>query len=211
MWPLQHTQCFSKIWPSDLDFDPTWPIFKLIQDITKANILSNFKRVLNKKRSPNSVHMVFLRFEQVTYFLTPHDPFSNATQISSRQTFWPTFKSIGQKMWLLELTQGFSKSWPSDLVFHPSWPIFKLVRNIIKANILSNFQEYWTENMASRAYTTFFLDLTWWPSFWPNMAHFHTISRYNQDKHSDHFSRVLDWKCGLYSVQKLFVIFDLVT
>ena len=78
-------------------------------------------------------------------------------------------------MWLLDLIQGFSKIWPSDLVFHPSWPIFKLVRDIIKANILSNFQEYWTENMASRAYTMFFLDLTWWPSFWPNMAHFHTI------------------------------------
>ena len=113
-------------------------------------------------------------------------------------------------MWLLELTQGFSKIWPSDLVFHLSWPIFKPVRDIIKENILSNFQEYWTENMACRAYTMFFLDLTWWPSFWP-MAHFHTISRYNQDKHSDHFSRVLDWKCGLYSVQKVFLRFDLVT
>ena len=114
-------------------------------------------------------------------------------------------------MWLLELTQGFSKIWPTDLVFHPSWPIFKLVRDIIRANILSNFQEYWTENMASRAYTTFFLDLTWWPCFWFNMAHFHTISRYIHDKHSDHFSRVLDWKWGLYSVQKVFLRFDLVT
>ena len=208
MWPLQCIQGFSKIWPSDLDFDPTWPIFKPIQDITKANILSNFKRVLNKRRSHNSVHMVFLRFNQVTQFLTPHDPFSNATQISLRQTFWPTFKSIRQKMWLLELTQGFSKIWPSDLVFHPSWPIFKLVRNIIKENILSNFQEHWTENMA---YTRFFLDLTWWPSFWPNMAHFHTLSRHNQDKHSDHFSKVLIRKCGLYSVQKVYLRFDLMT
>ena len=33
---------------------------------------------------------------------------------------------------------------------------------------------------------------------------------YNQDKHSDHFSRVLDSKCGLYSVQKVFLRFDLV-
>ena len=114
-------------------------------------------------------------------------------------------------MRLLELTQGFSKIWPNDLVFHPSWPIFKLLRDIIKANILNNFQEYWTENMASRAFTFFWSDLTWWPSFWPNMAHFRTISRCNKDKHSDHFSRVLDKKCGLYSVQKDFLIFDLVT
>ena len=49
MWPLQRPQGFSKIWPSGLDFDPTWPIFKLIQDITKANILSNFKKSIEQK------------------------------------------------------------------------------------------------------------------------------------------------------------------
>ena len=36
----------------------------------------------------------------------------------------------------LECTQGFSKIRPSDLVFDLTRPIFKLVRNIIQANIL---------------------------------------------------------------------------
>ena len=33
---------FSKIWPSDLVFDPTWPIFELSLDIVKTNILTKF-------------------------------------------------------------------------------------------------------------------------------------------------------------------------
>ena len=33
---------FSKIWPTDLLFDPTWPIFKLVWDLIKTNILTKF-------------------------------------------------------------------------------------------------------------------------------------------------------------------------
>ena len=63
--------------------------------------------------------------------------------------------SIRLKMWPLERTEGFSKIWPGDLVFDPTWPIFELVRDIIQKNILTNFHEYPTENVASRAYTRF--------------------------------------------------------
>ena len=64
--------------------------------------------------------------------------------------------SIQLKMWPLERTEGFSKIWPSDLVFDPTWPIFELIQDIIQTNILTNFHEYPTENVASRAYTRFF-------------------------------------------------------
>ena len=40
MWPLERTQGFFKIWPSDLQYDPTWPIYELIQVFIKTNILS---------------------------------------------------------------------------------------------------------------------------------------------------------------------------
>ena len=55
------------------------------------------------------------------------DQFSNTYEISSRQTFWPSFMSIRLKIWSLERTQGFSKMWPSDLVFDPTWTNFELV------------------------------------------------------------------------------------
>ena len=38
--PLERTQGYSKIWPSDLVFDPTRPSFELDQDIMIINILT---------------------------------------------------------------------------------------------------------------------------------------------------------------------------
>ena len=34
------------------------------------------------------------------------------------------------------------------LFFYLTWSIFELVRAIIKANIMTIFQEYWAENVA---------------------------------------------------------------
>ena len=67
--------------------------------------------------------------------------FLNLFEILSRQTCWPSFMIIRLKMWLLELTQGFTRIWSGDLVFDPTWPIFELVRNFIKMNILTKFHE----------------------------------------------------------------------
>ena len=61
--------------------------------------------------------------------------------------------SAEPKIWPEELTQGFSKIWPSDLVFDLKWLIFKLIWDFINANILTKFHEYRNENMASRMYT----------------------------------------------------------
>ena len=60
---------------------------------------------------------------------------------------------IRLKMWPLERTQGYPKIWPSDLVFDPTWPIFKLVQDFIKTNILTKFHDYQTESVASTANT----------------------------------------------------------
>ena len=67
---------------------------------------------------------------------------------------------IELKMWLLECTQGLSNIRPSDLVFDPTSPNFKFIQDFIKTNILTKFHDYQTENVASRAYTRFFQDLT---------------------------------------------------
>ena len=42
LWPPECSQGFSMIWPSDLVFDPTSPIFELDWDIVKMIILSKF-------------------------------------------------------------------------------------------------------------------------------------------------------------------------
>ena len=61
-------------------------------------------------------------------------------------------------MWPLERTQGFFLRF--DLVFDPTFPIFKLVRDFIKTNILTNFHDNQTKNLASRAYTSQKVDAT---------------------------------------------------
>ena len=35
-------QIFSKIWPSDIVFDPIWPIFTLVQELIDTNIMAKF-------------------------------------------------------------------------------------------------------------------------------------------------------------------------
>ena len=93
-------------------------------------------------------------------------------KVSSRQKLWTSFVSIRPKIWSLEQTHIFLKAWPSDLVFDPTWPIFKLVRDFMKTNILTNFHDNQTENMASRMYTRFFkrFDLVFYTK-WPIFKH----------------------------------------
>ena len=43
MWQLQCKQDLTKIWPSDLLFDPIPPMIKLDWDIIMTNILSKFE------------------------------------------------------------------------------------------------------------------------------------------------------------------------
>ena len=43
MWPLEHPQGISLLWPTDLVYDPKWPKFKLVLDFMKKNILTIFQ------------------------------------------------------------------------------------------------------------------------------------------------------------------------
>ena len=52
-------------------------------------------------------------------------------------------------------SEGFSKIWPTDLVFDPTWSILELVRYFIKINIPTKLYKNRTENVASKAYTMF--------------------------------------------------------
>ena len=65
------------------------------------------------------------------------------------------FQRVFSKGFFLRVihTLDFSKISPSDLVFQSTYYIFKLVQDIIRTNILTKFQEYWTENVTSTAFT----------------------------------------------------------
>ena len=46
MWPQECKQYFSKIWPSDLLFEPTQPMIEFYLYIIKANIQNTFEEDL---------------------------------------------------------------------------------------------------------------------------------------------------------------------
>ena len=48
MLALECEQDFPSIWPSDLLFDPTWPMYELDLDIIKKNILIKFQHAQAK-------------------------------------------------------------------------------------------------------------------------------------------------------------------
>ena len=185
------------IWPTDLVFDPTSPIFELNWDIVKMIILSKFDEDWTK----NVASRVFTRFfHDLTYwpsFLIQRHPYWTLTEILSGWSFWASLMKIGPKLWPLECSQGFSMIWPTDLVFDPASPIFELDWDIVKMIILSKFDEDWTKNVASRVFTRFFNDLTYWPCFWPDMTHIRTWPRYCQDNHSEQVWWWLGQNCGL--------------
>ena len=114
-----------------------------------------------------------------------------------RWSFWASLMKIGPKLWILECSQGFSMIWPTDLVFDPTWLIFKLDPDFIKANILTNFHDDWMHNVACIVFTRFFYHLTYWPSFWPHMTYIRTWPRYCLDDHAEQVWWRLDNNCGL--------------
>ncbi|KAH3704162.1 hypothetical protein DPMN_079218 [Dreissena polymorpha] len=105
-------------------FSPIPTIFKLVRDINKTNVLTNFhddgakivtSRVFTRKTSPPTGGHVFQRIGTIL----------NSTNISLRQTFQQSYMNIGHE-------------------------IFELGRDFIGTKLLTKFHEDGTRNVASR-------------------------------------------------------------
>ena len=199
LWLLECSQGFSMIWPTNLVFDPTSPIFKLDWDIVKMIILSKFDEDWTKTVA-SWVSTNF--FHDLTYWpcFWPNVTHFHLDWDTDKMIILRKLMKIGPKLWSLECSQIFSMIWPTDLVFDPTSPIFDLDWDIVKIIILSKFDEDWTKTVASRVFTRFFNDLTYWPSFRPKVTHIQTWLRYCQDVHSEQVWWRLDQNCGYLSV-----------
>ena len=126
---------------------------------------------------------------QVTQFLTwPR----NHQDKHIEQDSWWLFKSVTARV-----LKRFSADLAGDLVFDPKWPSFEPDLDLIEANILSKFHQNWVKTMTSRVLTSFSFDLTWWPSFWPQVTQYRTWPRFHRGKHSDQVSSRLGQNCDL--------------
>ena len=100
LWPLEGEQDFKEIWPSDLGFDQTWPIFKDDWDIIQTNILIKFNEDWSKT--------VPLEGEQGFNEIWPTDLVFDLT--------WPIFKS-DRDIIMSNILVKFHKDWSNTLVF----------------------------------------------------------------------------------------------
>ena len=64
--------------------------------------------------------------------------------------------NFGLQLCPLECTQGFSKIWPSNLIFDPTRPNFEFDLDIMMINFLTLFHELKIKTVPSREYTWFF-------------------------------------------------------
>ena len=198
LWPLECSQCFSMIWPTDLVFDPTWPIFKLDWDTCHDDHSEHVWWWLDQNCGLWSVHKVYSMIWPTDLVFNPTWPIFKLDWDIFTINILSTFMMTGPKMWPLDCSEGFSYDftyWPSFLTQHQL--IFKLDWDIVTMIILSKFDEDWTKTMASIVLTRFLYDLNYWPSFWPDMTHIRNWPRYCQDDHTEHVWWRLDQNCGL--------------
>ena len=147
LWPLECSQGFSMVWPTDLVFWPgmihiwSWPsLMKIGQKLWLLECSQGFSMICPSglvfdQRSP----IFKLDWDIVKMIIL--------------SKFW---WRLDQKLWPLECSHGFSMIWPTDLVSDPTSPIFELDWDIVKMIILSKFDEDWTKTLASRVFTRFF-------------------------------------------------------
>ena len=118
--------------------------------------------------------------------------------------------NFGSKLCSLECTQGFSKIWPSDLVFDPTWPNFELDLDIMISNIMIKFHELKSKLCPLECTQGFFKiwpsDLVFDPT-WPSFKLDLDIMMINILTNF----HVLIIKTALKSLHKVFLRFDLVT
>lgn len=82
--------------------------------------------------------------------------------------FWNWAKTVAKN-----ISQSFSIIWNSDLLPDPMWSIYKPYLQIIKTNILINYQDVpyqkWSRQSTTVS-TMFIYSLMWLPSFWQKVT-----------------------------------------
>ncbi|KAH3802722.1 hypothetical protein DPMN_156402 [Dreissena polymorpha] len=139
-------------------FLPIYTIFELVRDINKTNVLTNFhddwakivtSRVLTKKTAPPGSHVF-----QLTGTIFKINCHIKATNVLTK-FHENTAKNVTSRRFTCFHYIHIEKNAPPTgcHVFSPIWTIFKLVRDINKNNVLTNFHDEWANIVTSRVYT----------------------------------------------------------
>ncbi|KAH3866967.1 hypothetical protein DPMN_030091 [Dreissena polymorpha] len=140
-------------------FLPIWTIFKLVRDINKTNVLTNFhddwakivtSRVFTRKTAPPTGGHVFQR-TGTTFELNQH--IIKANILTKFRENWAT--NMTSRVFTCFHYIQIEKNAPptGGHVFSPIWTNLKLARDINKTNVLTNFHDDWAKFVTSRVFT----------------------------------------------------------
>ncbi|KAH3863482.1 hypothetical protein DPMN_026471 [Dreissena polymorpha] len=133
-------------------FSPIWTIFKLVRDINKTNVLTNFhddwaKIVTSRVFTSNHV----IQLTRTIFKLNSHIKETNV--LNKFHENWA--KNVTSRVFTCFHYIHIKKNAPptGGHVFLPNWTIFKVVRDINKINSFNNFHDDWAKIVTSRVFT----------------------------------------------------------
>ncbi|KAH3705286.1 hypothetical protein DPMN_080354 [Dreissena polymorpha] len=137
-------------------FSPIWTIFKLIREINKTNVLTNFhddwakivtSRVFTRKTAPPPGSHV-IQLTGTIFELNSHIKETNV--LTKFHENWA--KNVTSRVFTCFHYIHIEKNAPpiGGHVFSPIWTIFELIREINKTNVLTNFHDDWAKIVTSR-------------------------------------------------------------
>jgi hypothetical protein len=104
------------------------------------------------------------------------------------------FQTNLQDTWIKTVATSVNKIFyifsSGDLVCHPIWPMFKLIRAKTYTSILTKFDDNWVRNVTTRMLIRFSQIWAVWPSFPPQVTHIRTWPRNHQNKLSDNLQDI---------------------
>ncbi|KAH3784500.1 hypothetical protein DPMN_162456 [Dreissena polymorpha] len=116
-------------------FSPIWTIFKLVRDMNKTNVLTNFH-------------------DDWAKIVTSRPCYSTETNVLTKfHENWA--KNVTSRVFTCFHYIHLEKNAPptGDHVFSPIWTIFKVMCDINKTNVLTNCHDDWAKILTSRVFT----------------------------------------------------------
>ncbi|KAH3727982.1 hypothetical protein DPMN_053928 [Dreissena polymorpha] len=133
-------------------FSPIWTIFKLVRDINKTNVLTNFHDDWAKIATSRVFSSHVIQLKGTIFELNSHIKKTNV--LTKFHENWA--KNVTSRVFTCFHYIHIEKNAPlaGGHVFSPIWTIFKLVRDINKTNVLTNFHDDWAKIVTSRVFTS---------------------------------------------------------
>ncbi|KAH3754569.1 hypothetical protein DPMN_189246 [Dreissena polymorpha] len=132
-------------------FSPIWTIFKLVRDINKSNVLTNFhddweKSVTSRVFTSHVIQQTGKIFE-----LNSHIKKRNVLTKFHENLAKNVTSRVFTCFHYIHIEKNASPS--GGHVFSPIWTISKLFRDINKTYVLTNFHDDWAKIVTSKVFT----------------------------------------------------------